>query len=937
MAGKAPLKQTFSALLAGRAGIVARVASTLSPRFRLGIAARLALSFLAVAVLAVVANLVAGQGTWVVENTRTVAVPQAAPLPAAVSIAPVPVRDETPAAPVEPAADRREQSVTSDALLLAINRHEQAAQARAEADSEETGLRLSAAVDDLDRAAVEYASQVTAVTGVRPRRVVSDVRAYRDLAQALVQGADLQREANAEYVGHFESLNGRMKASLDGAWKIFGRVVARQSLMHLRANLDDIRRDYAAFSGGNDAEQSAAALQASESAFENTLNQGDKGYQRSEGTEWVQQVREDFDALVALRTRLTELRARRDEQARQFHEAAVALTAGIPRRVSAPAARPALKPVVPVPVPAAAAEAAVAPTAAPLAPLAAGAETVTTSKSLAVDHGRRTAMAWITAGVLLVLLVISVMTIRSVLTPVKRMLAASSAIARGDLQARVPRGGVRELDNLAVSFNAMADTLAATHAAAQSVQQQLESKVEERTRQLQDLAEHDPLTRLPNRRQLFALLHEALARAEQMRRNVGVFFLDVDNFKHLNDSLGHAYGDRVLVAVAERLQDLGPAVGIAGRLGGDEFIVLADADSHVDVQMAGERLVGAFRGPLLVDGREVVVTISVGACIYPAHGRYAEELLTAADAALYRAKALGRNQMALYTPELLAAAANRFATEQRLRGAIDRGEFELLYQPEVNVETAEVGLLEALIRWRAPDGRLLPPGDFLAIAEESGLIVEISDWVLRTAIDAAARWHHGDWPDVRVAINASARQLLDPNFVGRLKELLDGARLPARCIEIELTETVLQTAPGTIETLTRLRDLGVAVALDDFGTGYSSLASLEVLPLARIKLDRSVICAIDRSARAAAIAGAIIRLCSGLGLEVTAEGVERSDQIERLRGHRNMFLQGFLLAGPVLREEVASLRASLPVRMRELLVSSPSDYGSNVVDISSVA
>jgi EAL domain-containing protein (putative c-di-GMP-specific phosphodiesterase class I) len=292
----------------------------------------------------------------------------------------------------------------------------------------------------------------------------------------------------------------------------------------------------------------------------------------------------------------------------------------------------------------------------------------------------------------------------------------------------------------------------------------------------------------------------------------------------------------------------------------------------------------------------------------------------------------------MFTPELLQAAAAKFTTEQGLRRALERGEFELVFQPEVSLDTLEIGLVEALLRWRLPDGRLASPGEFLAVAEESGLILEISDWVLRAAIETAARWHHGAWPEARVAINVSPRQLLDHRFVERVQSLLHEFHLPARCIEIELTETVLQTGPSTIEALRRLRAHGVAIALDDFGTGYSSLTSLEQLPLTRIKLDRSLIASIDTSPRSAAIARAIISLCHSLGLEVTAEGIERPEQFGYLLGNHAMYLQGYLLSRPVSSGEFLQVKAAMSQKMQDLMLSAPTkSYGSDIVDLASVA
>jgi EAL domain-containing protein (putative c-di-GMP-specific phosphodiesterase class I) len=339
----------------------------------------------------------------------------------------------------------------------------------------------------------------------------------------------------------------------------------------------------------------------------------------------------------------------------------------------------------------------------------------------------------------------------------------------------------------------------------------------------------------------------------------------------------------------------------------------------------------------LVDGRDLIVSVSVGASIYPDHEQDADALLRAADAALFRAKALGRSQLSMFTPELVEAAAAKFTTEQSLRRAIERGEFELVFQPEISVQTLETALVEALLRWRMPDGTLASPGQFLAIAEESGLIIEISDWVLRSAIEAAAHWHHGEWPQARVAINVSPRQLLDNRFGDRLRELLREHNVPAHCIEIELTESVLQTGTATIDALKCLRAQGVAIALDDFGTGYSSLASLEQLPLSRIKLDRSLIAGIDTSPRSAAIARAIIGMCQGLGLEITAEGVERPEQFALLLGCPGMYIQGYLLSHPVSRDDVMAARLNVNQRAQELVLSSPMTRPSNVIELSPTA
>jgi predicted signal transduction protein with EAL and GGDEF domain len=386
--------------------------------------------------------------------------------------------------------------------------------------------------------------------------------------------------------------------------------------------------------------------------------------------------------------------------------------------------------------------------------------------------------------------------------------------------------------------------------------------------------------------------------------------------------MGHSYGDRVLQEVAKRLDAVVGQHGFSARQGGDEFTIICRATNHLDdVVAVAERILDAFQQPLSVDGRELGISVSIGIAAYPAHAPNADALLRAADAALFRAKALGRHRLSLFSIELLDAAAARFTTEQGLRRAIERGEFELAFQPEVQADTFGVPLVEALLRWRLPDGRLASPGDFLEVAEDSGLIVEISDWVLRSAVDAAAAWRRHGWPDLRVAVNVSPRQVAAPEFAERLLGLIEAAGLPPSAIETELTEHVLQTGEVTIGTLRTLRSHGIGIALDDFGTGYSTLASLEQLPFTRVKLDRSLVARIDTTDRSLAIAQTIIDLCRRLGLDVTAEGVERIEQLDILARAPGIYVQGYLLSPPLPAARLRHEIETLPARMQSLLLS----------------
>ena len=805
--------------------------------------------------------------------------------------------------------------ISAAAVVLAIERFEQATQDRRSSDSPEAEAHFGFALAEFNGLWAKAQAQSAGASGHPLNKLSATVTAFIGAANVAVRSQDAHRAMLAEYSAHVDAMTLRLQASQGREWKLFGHVLARQSLRRLQDGLEAIRQSFARFDAG-DADIAAAGsrLGASELNFQKTLNDSEASLARSDGQSWVRDMRNDIERIVELRRALVDSGSHRDASTREFLDLGMALSKAIEYHVQADGASPRSD------------RAPRHDLAAPASPPASepSKDSITTTTVRAEDP-RGVIVAWITAVVLTLLLAISILTVRSIVIPVRRMLRAADQLAGGDVDARVPRGGIKELDTLAIGFNRMASQLAAADKAAQEYQRTLETTVEQRTRELQHLAEHDPLTLLPNRRQLLLLLGIATERAARSNLNVGVLFIDVDNFKYLNDCLGHTFGDRVLVAIAQRLQVAADEVGFAARWGGDEFaVVYEEAHSREAVERAGRALVDAFREPIVVHGRELTVSVSVGASLYPDHEIRPEDLLSAADAALFNAKALGRSQLAMFTPELLAAATSKFTIEQGLRRAIERGEFELVYQPEVSLESLEVIVVEALIRWRLPDGRLAPPAEFLSIAEESGLINEIGNWVLRDAIRTAAGWHHGAWPDVRVAVNVSPRQLLDSRFVDHFRAMLDEFRLPPHCIELELTESVLQTGSSTIDSLRRLRDCEITIALDDFGAGYSSLASLEELPLSRIKLDRSLIDGIDTSARAAAIASAIIDLCSNLNLAITAEGVERPEQLALLAGGRPIAVQGFLLSRPIAGDQILAIRAGMGAIMQNIIVSTRS-------------
>jgi diguanylate cyclase (GGDEF)-like protein len=906
----------------------------LAERLNFGITSRLVTAFIGVGVLVLASNFMVVEGVMV---ERTTEITRVAPTPAPAVAEPV--EPAPPAVPLPPPPPVR-RVVSSDALRLALDRFTQAVKDRSGSNSEETEADYQRASSELDDTCRSFITQASLIAGKSFAKLSSGIKTYKGYGDELVQITDDRHSKMREYSTLFEQLYARSNESLKGAWTVFGRVLARQSLLQLSADLDGLRRSSTALGSADNVDSPEIdALLKTEQKIISNLETNEKSFRRSEGDQWYSAMREDLTHLISLRDSIMQINGQLHSRAHDFAEAAVSTAELVPSKVES---------AVVAPIPRGKAKSvteqfatAAAPNATTLAPPSAHAsapsivETHSVTKQAPQEHKKRLLIAWISVAVLVLLVSIAFGTVLSIVGPVRRLRDATMKLAKGDTAVRVQRGGIRELDTLAIAFNTMADELSIAKSAARDYQQDLEAKVAERTLQLQDLAEHDPLTGLPNRRELFILLNAAIERAKTEHLLVGVFFLDIDNFKYLNDSMGHAFGDRVLVSLARRLQEATQAFGFAARLGGDEFtVVFGRAGTIEDIRLAGLGVVQAFQSPLSVDGRDLIVSVSVGASIYPDHEQDADALLRAADAALFRAKALGRSQLSMFTPELVEAAAAKFTAEQGLRRAIERGEFELMFQPEISVETLETALVEALLRWRMPDGSLASPGQFLAIAEESGLIIEISDWVLRSAIEAAAHWYHGAWPEARIAINVSPRQLLDNRFGDRLRELLTEHNLPAHCIEIELTESVLQTGTATIDALKCLRAQGVAIALDDFGTGYSSLASLEQLPLSRIKLDRSLIAGIDTSPRSAAIARAIIGMCQGLGLEITAEGVERPEQFALLLGYPGMYIQGYLLSHPVSRDSVMAARIEVNQRAQELVLSSQVSPTSNVIELS---
>ena len=409
------------------------------------------------------------------------------------------------------------------------------------------------------------------------------------------------------------------------------------------------------------------------------------------------------------------------------------------------------------------------------------------------------------------------------------------------------------------------------------------------------MARHDALTQLPNRVLLREKMAEGLARVETHGESLAVFCLDLDNFKTVNDTLGHPIGDKLLRAVADRLsRTIGDDDTIA-RLGGDEFAILQGAASPYAAEALAGRLVEIVSAPIIVDGQEINTGISVGIALAPNDGVAADHLMKCADLALYRAKAEGRGTFRFFEPDMDARIQARRALEVDLRRALTAGEFHLVYQPQLDLASNEMTGMEALLRWDHPERGLISPAEFIPVAEETGLIVPLGEWVLRHATAEAARWPQ----TIKVAVNLSPVQFRNRGLIATVAHALAAAGLPASRLEIEITEaTLLQNDELTVTMLHQLRTLGVHISMDDFGTGYSSLSYLRSFPFDKIKIDRSFIADIDRNRDSAAIIRAIAELGASLGIETTAEGIETREQLDLVRRAGCTSVQGYLLSPP---------------------------------------
>ena len=454
--------------------------------------------------------------------------------------------------------------------------------------------------------------------------------------------------------------------------------------------------------------------------------------------------------------------------------------------------------------------------------------------------------------------------------------------------------------------------VAARTAELETANVQLQSEIFERMqaeKRIWHIAHHDALTGLPNRALLQDRLDQALIAAERNRNHVAVLFLDLDRFKNVNDSLGHDVGDALLQIVADRLVAVVRDIDTVCRLGGDEFVIILGAvNGPDDAVLICERIIAALAQPVDAMGHALRASTSIGIAFYPDDASDAPTLMKSADAAMYAAKSRGRNNFQFFSADLNAEALRFFQLEQKLRHAVGNRELVLYYQPQVDTSAHRVCALEALVRWQSPKSGLVPPAEFIPVAEETGLIVELGEWVLREACRQLREWHEAGWPRVPIAVNLSARQFQQRDLVARIRNILDETGLSPAMLELEITESCLMhSVDDALAQVRALAEMGIRLVIDDFGTGYSSLSYLKRFPVSQLKIDRSFVRDLCTDREDAAIVSSIIGLARTLDLDVVAEGVETTAQLAALRYEGCTLCQGYLFSRPRPAAEVAAI------------------------------
>ena len=535
---------------------------------------------------------------------------------------------------------------------------------------------------------------------------------------------------------------------------------------------------------------------------------------------------------------------------------------------------------------------------------------------------------------LLVTFVLSAQLQRIITDPLLRLSAIARQVStEKNYAVRVIGEGKDELGNLITDFNTMLDEIQLRDNELRENRLQLEERVAQRTRELEIAneqlelskeqaesvasrmeyhAHHDSLTGLPNRILLNDRITNELAHARRQQTNAALLFLDLDRFKIINDSLGHAVGDQLLRVIARRLNNCVRDEDTVARLGGDEFMVLLPRiGGSADAGRIAKKIIECLVDPISCNGHELHITTSIGISIYPYDGADAETLIKHADISMYRAKELGRNKAVYYTAEMNAGSRKQLAMETNLRRALEKDQLKLFYQPKVDISRNMITGVEALLRWEHPTMGFISPLDFIPVAEDTGLIVPIGEWVLHTAFRQLKQWHNAGFTDLTVAVNLSSAQLSRPGFEDVVAQALKESGLDAGMTELEITENVvMENIDSAIIILEKLKYLGISVAMDDFGTGYSSLSYLRRLPIDIVKIDKSFVSEIPDSAEDVTIAQAIIAMAKSLKLSLVVEGVENVRQLNFFRQQNVNIVQGYLFSKPVEASELLKMLES---------------------------
>ncbi|MDF2959394.1 MAG: sensor diguanylate cyclase/phosphodiesterase [Paenibacillus sp.] len=504
--------------------------------------------------------------------------------------------------------------------------------------------------------------------------------------------------------------------------------------------------------------------------------------------------------------------------------------------------------------------------------------------------------------VIIVVLLISFFLASYIVKPLNVILNKVNEIANGNFGVKVNVNRTDEFGLLSNQVNIMSSNL-------ESYTNELKAKNAE----IEYYAYHDFLTGLPNRRSFINRLQDRLEKSDGSS-SLAIIFVDLDRFKFVNDTFGHSVGDLLLKAVAARISEDIQAHGTVSRTGGDEFILEIVHNSREDISLIAQRILNHLSKPFICDGNEIFITPSLGISLFPDDGKNAEALVHHADIAMYRAKEQGRNNYQFYANEMNEVISKRVQLEKRLRTALDNNEFILHYQPQIDLQTGKINGMEALIRWNQPEMGLISPVEFIPLAEETGLIVPIGEWVLRKACEQNVFWQKAGNPPMRVSVNLSARQFLQKNLIEDVQQILLETGLEPKLLELEITESMaMHNEEYVIAKLNSLRNIGIQIAIDDFGTGYSSLSYLKKLPINTLKIDKSFLFDIKNDTDNEEITSTIIAMARSMKLNVIAEGVETKEQLYFLQQRQCNEAQGYLFSRPLNAEDFGKLLASQEV------------------------